>query len=71
MQTAKGTWAIGGMQGEDPLQFIIKKDGAEIGLQLFGDDLGDDFKGLVEINGRIADTVDALDGMETILQVAL
>src|SRR5258706_2505115 len=70
MQTAQRARTIGGMEGEDTLQFVVEKDGAEVGLQLFGNDLGDDFKGLIEISCRIADTVDALDGMETILQVA-
>src|SRR5579884_317753 len=33
---------VGSAQGQDALQFVVKKDGAEIDAQFFGDDLGGD-----------------------------
>src|SRR5258707_5617563 len=71
MHAAKGPRAIGSMKGEDALQFIVEKDGAEVGLQLFGNDFGNDFQGLVKIRHGGAEAVDALERMDTALQVPL
>ena len=71
MHATQGTRPIGGAQGDHALQFVIEEDGAEFGVQLFGDVPGDGFQGLIQVNGGIADAVDALQGLQALFHQLL